>query len=140
MSVLVVDASVAVKWFLPEVHSEVARRVLSGTRTLLAPDLIWAEVGNVLWKKSRRAEITDETARGILRDFRHFPLQTYAAKALLEPAWDLAERFHVSIYDCLYLALAISRSCTLVTADLRFYNTLKDTPLASSMAWVEGIR
>ena len=140
MSGVVVDASVAVKWFLPEVHSDAARRILSGKRKLLAPDLIWVEVGNVLWKKSRRAEITYETARGILRDFRRFPLQNYAVKSLLEPAWDLAERFRISVYDSVYLALAVSRNCTLVTADQQFFNAVKGTPVESSMAWVESIR
>lgn len=139
MSALVIDASVAVKWFLPEVHAEAARRLLSAKRRLLAPDLIWAEVGNVLWKKLRRAEITRDMAQGILRDFRRFPLQTSAARSLLEPAWDLADRFHISVYDSLYLALAVSRSCALVTADLQLYNSLKGRPVASSITWVEHL-
>ena len=139
MSAVVVDASVAVKWFLPEVHAPAARRLLSSQRELLAPDLIWAEVESALWKKSRRAEITRETARGILQDFRRFPLQTSTVKSLLEPAWDLAERFHVSIYDSLYLALAVHRNCVLVTADLQFYHALEGQPVASSLMWVERV-
>jgi len=140
VSAIVIDASVAVKWFLPELHAEAARRVLSGRRELLAPDLIWAEVGNVLWKKSSRAEIPSEMARAILRDFRRFPLQTYTAGALLDPAWDLAERFRISVYDSLYLALAVNRDCKLVTADRQFYDALKREPFASAVVWVEQVR
>ena len=140
MSAVVVDASVAVKWFFPEVHADAARRLLSLGRKLLAPDLIWAEVGNALWKKSRHAELSSEAARDILQDFRRFPLRTYAVKSLLQPAWDLAERFHLSVYDSLYLALAVRQDCPLVTADFQFYQALKGKPPASSLAWVERIR
>jgi len=140
VSTIVIDASVAVKWFLPEPHAEAARRVLSGRREFLAPDLIWAEVGNVLWKKSARAEISSEVACAILRDFRRFPLQTYTAGTLLDPAWDLAVRFRISVYDSLYLALAVNRDCKLLTADRQFYDTLKRTPFASTLVWVEQMR
>lgn len=139
MSEIVIDASVAVKWFLPEPHALAARRVLKRRRTLLAPDLIWAEVGNVFWKRVQRAELTREAAEQILRDFRRFPLQTYAAKTLLEPAWMLANQYRISVYDGLYLALAVSRSCALVTADRPFHDTIKQGPLASAVLWVEHL-
>ena len=137
MSAVVVDASVAVKWFLPEPYAQAARRVLAGRRTLLAPDLIWAEVGNVLWKRLQWAEITRDVAERILRDFRRFPLRTDAAKRLLEPAWALAAQWGVSVYDGLYLALAISRRCRLVTADRSLIEATKKAPFASSIIWVE---
>ena len=140
MSALIVDASVAAKWFFPEPHAPAARRLLRGRRTLLAPDLIWAEIGNILWKRCRQAELTREAAQDILREFKRFPIQTYAAKALLEPAWDLAVEYRISVYDGLYLALAISRSGTLVTADRSFHDAVRAGPLASAMTWVEDVR
>lgn len=52
----VIDSSVAIKWFVVEPYSDDARRVLneyqSGTLSLLAPDLMYAEVGNIVWKNS----------------------------------------------------------------------------------------
>ena len=137
MNAIVVDASVAVKWFLPEPHAPAARRVLTGQRTLLAPDFIWAEVGNVLWKRCQRAEIAREAAQRILRDFRKFPIKTYAAKALLEHAWLLATQHQITVYDGLYLALAISRRCNLVTADRGFVDATKAEPFASIVVWIE---
>ena len=137
MSALVVDASVAVKWFFPEPHAQAARHVLSGRRTLLAPELIWAEVANVLWKRVQRIELTHEAAQQILRDFKRFPLQTYPIKALLEPAWSLAVERKISVYDGLYLALAVSRDCKLVTADRPFHDAIKEGPLSASVVWVE---
>lgn len=41
---VVVDDSVAIKWFVPEIHAEAARRLLREGITLLAPDLIWEDV------------------------------------------------------------------------------------------------
>ena len=140
MSAVVVDASVAVKWFLPEPHAHAARRILTGRRTLLAPDLIWVEVGNVLWKRMQRAELARDAAERILRDFRRFPLKTSTAKALLEPAWVFAAQRRISVYDGLYLALAVSRRCALVTADRAFVDAVKGDPLASTVVWIEDVR
>lgn len=139
MSTLVIDASVAVKWFFPEPHAHAARRVLNGRQTLLAPDLIWAEVGNALWKRVQRAEMTPDIARDILRDFKRFPLRTSVNKLLLEPAWDLATHYRISVYDGLYLALAVSRNGKLVTADRPFHDAVKAGPLASVVIWIEQI-
>jgi predicted nucleic acid-binding protein len=73
---VVVDASVAIKWFMPEVHAEAARCLLREGMTLLAPDLIWAEVANALWRKWREKELSVETVQEILTDFRRFPLRS----------------------------------------------------------------
>ena len=139
MSAVVVDASVAVKWFCPEPHAQAAHRVLGGRRVLLAPELIWAEVANVLWKRVQRAELTQEVAQQILRDFKRFPLQTSPINALLEPAWQLAVQRRITVYDALYLALAVSRECKLVTADRSFHDAVKEGPLAASIVWVEHV-
>jgi predicted nucleic acid-binding protein len=40
---LVVDASVAAKWYVPEIHSDAAVRLLDPEIVLLAPDLIIPE-------------------------------------------------------------------------------------------------
>lgn len=53
MKAIVVDASVAIKWFIPEIHATAAGRLLEKNLKLLAPDLIFAEIGNILWKKCR---------------------------------------------------------------------------------------
>ena len=137
MTRLVVDASVAVKWLVPESHADAARRILSPNHELLAPDLIWAEVGNVIWKKWRRGEVSGHTAGDLLQDFRRYPVQTFASRALMSAAWDLVERYSRSFYDSLYLALAASSECPLVTADLKLYNRLKDGPFGERLVWVE---
>ena len=138
MSRFVVDASVAVKWLVPEIHAESAGRVLRSRHELLAPDLIWAEVGNILWKKFRRGELPGETACDLLQDFQRAPLRIAASQTLMPAAWSIAERYDRSFYDSLYLALAASAECPLVTADLKLYNRLKASPFAESLIWVEN--
>ncbi len=70
----VIDASVAVKWFIPEPHSDRADGLLKDflrqSIVLTAPDVLVAEVGNTLWKRSAgRGEIPVSQARQSYRDF-----------------------------------------------------------------------
>jgi len=133
----VADASVAVKWFVPEVHAIAARRLLRDDLELLAPDLIWAEVGNALWRKWREGELAAEHVQGILADFRRFPLHIRTGESLYDVAWPLAQSSGRSFYDSLYLALAVDAGCPLVTAARRFYNALCDTAWGRHCLWVE---
>ncbi len=136
---LIVDASVAVKWFLPEAHTEAARRALSGNHTLLAPDLITAEFGNVLWKRWRRGEIEGNAAAGMLRDFTQAPIEIVPSHLLIATAWGIARRFTRSFYDSLYLALAVQADGALLTADRSFYNALRHQTTSLRLCWVEDL-
>jgi predicted nucleic acid-binding protein len=136
---VVVDASVAIKWFVPEVHSGAARHLLRDGIALLAPDLIWAEVANALWRKWRDRELAAEHVEGILNDFRRYPLRVCSGESLYDVAWPVARGSGRTFYDSLYLALAMSNGCRLVTADLRFYNAVKETHWGQFCLWVENI-
>jgi predicted nucleic acid-binding protein len=59
---LVVDASVACKWFVADIDTGAAEALVTGGHMLLAPDLIVPELCNVAWLKLRRGEITAEQA------------------------------------------------------------------------------
>lgn len=139
MKRLVVDASIVVKWFLPEIHALSALRLLKNDIDLIAPELISPEVGNVILKKWRRGEIDRESACGIMSDFRRTPLQIHSSDILLEDTWNIAELYNQSFYDSLYIALAKRQECRLVTADLKLYNALKKGPLNKTVLWVEDI-
>lgn len=73
MSRYVVDASVAVKWYVPEENSDAAEMLLGGSHELHAPDLILPEFGNIIWKKIGRREITPTNGRQIVEAFLKFP-------------------------------------------------------------------
>ena len=128
---LVVDASVALKWFVGEDGSDLAVELLNSGEPLIAPDLVLAEVCNAAWKSLRRREIDraqfDEVASDLTQVFqRLFPLDR-----LIRPAATLARELDHPVYDCFYLALAEAENVPLVTADRRLVAALGTTPLAS---------
>ena len=128
MTKLVVDASVAIKWFIPEPLSVAARRILddyqAGTLSLLAPDLINAEVGNIVWKKQAFQGLDADDARTVINEFRKLAIFVTPSRDLLEDAYDLAVTHGRSEYDSLYLALSIREGCQFVTADERLVNAV----------------
>jgi predicted nucleic acid-binding protein len=97
---VVVDTSVAVKWFMKETGREQALRVL-GARERHAPDLIVAEVGNVAWKKAILGEITGAQARFICASLTRYFVVLHRSEALIDRAVDIALRLRHPIYDCL---------------------------------------
>ena len=129
---LVVDASVAVKWVLKEPDSDIARRVADRAE-LLAPDLLWAELGNVLWRRQRSGELSPTDARDMLFTLRAVPVRTHALFPLLPLALEIAVAIRHSIYDCIYLALADQEDCRVVTADRRLQNAVASGPMAQSV-------
>ena len=136
---LVVDASVAVKWFLPEDHSGVALRLLAGGYSLSAPDLLFAEAGNVLWKRHRRGDLRPDEAAQILADLQRLPLTIHSSRPLLDQAWAIAHDHGRSFYDSLYVALAMKQTVSLVTADHKLYNALRSVPAGAALLWVEEL-
>lgn len=139
MSCYIVDASVAIKWFVPEAHELAALRVLEQRAELHAPDLIYAEMGNILWKKWYRGEIDKEDITYLIGDFKAVRLTVHKTEELMENAWKIAQHYKRSFYDSLYVALAVRIDCRMVTADLKLYNSLKATPLKKHILWIEDI-
>jgi predicted nucleic acid-binding protein len=139
VSRFVVDASVAVKWFLPEPHADAARRLLDGGHTLMAPDLLFPEVANILWKRVRRQEITDEEAAATVQALGALPLQVSASWPLVLLALEIACRTQRTVYDSLYLALAVHEDCAMVTADRKLYDAIQGSPMAPHIGWVEEV-
>lgn len=115
----VVDASVAAKWVVTEPGSEAARRVLATAGPLIAPDLLVAEVGNVLWQKSARGLVGSTQAREALVWLPELFDRLFDAATLAPRAIEIAIEFREPLHDCLYVALAEAAGpdCRLVTAD-----------------------
>jgi predicted nucleic acid-binding protein len=139
MSRYVVDASVAIKWYLPEIHDSEAQRLLSGGHDLLAPDLLFAEVGNILWKRVRAEQMTDMEAQTILQSLGDLPLLVVPSWPLVLLALEIACQTQRTVYDSLYLALAVREQAVLVTADAKFVHSIQITPMARYILWVEDI-
>jgi predicted nucleic acid-binding protein len=114
---LVIDASVVIKWVIEE--PDTPQALALRRHRLFAPDLLMAECANVLWKKQRRNELTAQEALLAARLLQRADIELAPMRALLEPATMLALALDHPAYDCVYLALAESLSCDLVTADRR---------------------
>jgi len=139
MSRKVVDASVAVKWYLPEVHDVPSRRLLTNGDELLVPDLIFPEVGNILWKRVRMGQMTEAEGQTILASLASLPLQVTSSGSLVSSALAISCETGRTVYDSLYLALAVRENSVMVTADKKFYNALRGTPLSPFVLWVENL-
>jgi predicted nucleic acid-binding protein len=135
---IVLDASVAVKWVLREEHGVTARRMLA-TKTLLAPHLLWAEVGSTLWKRQRRRESSVEEVRRMLAEVQRLPVTTFAHWPLLAAALDLAISLDQTVYDCLYLTLAEKRNSVMVTANSHFHDAVRSSVWADRIVWIGDV-
>lgn len=131
MEALVVDTSVAFKWFRregqePAVPAAMAvlERHLQGQVLLHAPDLLVYEFGNILKVRSRQS---GESPARILDDLFRLELSFHRQEqALAREALQLALVLNVTFYDASFVALAGSLNAGLVTADARLYRAVKD--------------
>jgi len=112
----VIDASVAVRWFVYGPGNERAAPWLDRS-DLIAPDLILAEVGNALWQYARRDHLTIEEAAAILKRLPECFARLAPIGDLVSEAFLLARECDHPIYDCFYLALARREGHSVVTLD-----------------------
>ena len=129
MSVFVVDASVVTKWFVPEIHSEAARRWLDVSHDYIAPDLLFPEVGNVVWKKVRRKELEETEGRQLVMDLAQVAVETVATRSLLQDGLALALTAGITVYDAMYLTLAVRLETEVITGDERFADKIAEHPV-----------
>jgi predicted nucleic acid-binding protein len=113
----IVDASVALKWVIDEPGTGAATRLFG--QSLSAPDFIYLECANALWKLEQRREATVEQVIFKLAALRAIPLKVLATADLIERALEIGCRLKHPIYDCIYLAAAEITGCAVVTVDER---------------------
>jgi predicted nucleic acid-binding protein len=127
--VFVVDASLVVKWFVPEVHSGAARKWLDASHDYIAPDLVFPEAGNAMWKKVRRGELSPDEAQHLVDDMSAVGMETVSMRALVSDAHKLAVAAGITVYDATYLALAVRLETQVITGDDKFARKLAAHPL-----------
>lgn len=133
---LVVDASVAIKWFAPEALSPQAERLLDGVDTLFAPDLLLLECANIIWKKVRLGELARPDGDAALAALRSGPIDLLDTRPLVEQALQLAHEIAHPVYDCVYLVAAEAVDAIVVTADRRFFDQCWSSTRRARIAWL----
>ena len=137
---LVIDASVLIKFYVPEILSdkaeELLNRVAQGDVMLLAPDLIYPEVGNILWKKQRMKELTRPEVEEITDAIVSLPLNIEASKLLLPLAIDIGIAYRITVYDALYISMARVYETKMITADRKLADAMAKTDLKEYVAWL----
>lgn len=124
--VVCVDASVAVKWLIPERDSDRAVALLTHSRTgahqLVGPSHLIQEVTSAILKKMRLGEIEIEQARTLSVRAGELMVEIVSPPTLPLRAFEIAARFNLKwIYDAFYVALAEIVECELWTADERLH-------------------
>lgn len=122
---VVVDTSVAYKWFSPENEELLteALALLKNSSTLIAPDLIIYELANS-WATKTKLKISQ--IKLFLKDLEEVEIKIEPVSfELVRKATDFSKKYHVSVYDASYAVLAIEKNCDFVTADSKFVSKVK---------------
>ncbi|MFZ0570405.1 MAG: type II toxin-antitoxin system VapC family toxin [Rhodomicrobium sp.] len=125
---LVVDASVAVKWFVEQDGWEEARALGGPGIEVIAPELVLAEIASALWKYVRVGQLAEDSAKAMLSRAPAAFARLFPLEELLANAFQLSLSIPHPVYDCFYLALARRESAPLVTADKRLAAAARALP------------
>ncbi len=126
---MIVDASVAVRWYAVDDWTPAARSLLDAAEPLIAPDFFVAEVANVLWKLARADAVADAQAELALRELPQV-VALESVAPLAPRAFVIARVLNHAVYDCLYLALAELRGMPMITLDKRLHARTRNTSWA----------
>lgn len=129
MTSLVVDASAMFKCLVTEEWSTEAVSILQAAATLTAPDLLYAECANAIWKRARRGLLPHSDADDLVARLRAYPLQAIPLSDLTADALRISLAFDHPIYDCYYVVATIQSGHTLVTADQVLAKLARDAGL-----------
>src|SRR5437868_340336 len=127
---LVVDANVAMRWFFDMDGTTQADTLLRGGEPLMAPDLIFSEVTNAVWKMVTFASLSPAAATESILKLGDFFSEIVSSRDLKDAALAISLALRHPAYDCFYLALAEQRDCQMISADDRLLARCAGTPYA----------
>ena len=136
---IVIDASVLIKWYLPEIHSLEAELLVNDLFEIQAPELLITEFGNILWKKCKIAELSSEESSIVADQMLTEDITFHPHASLLRDSLRQANETGQTVHDWTYLTLALSLGAAFVTADRKFFLAIRRTRHKSSIIWVENI-
>ena len=140
MARFVVEAAIAVKWFVPEEFSRKAARLLDGGNELMASGNIFTEALGIVVAKIRLGEISEKEGGIIAEALGKVPLWIQPVDPLRQPAVDLAAALDLPFRQGMDLATAVQEDCRLITANRTLYDRVQGTHFARHVKWVGDIR
>ena len=124
---IVVDASIAVRWTIDMPLSDAAEALLRGSMPIIAPDLVVAEVANAFVTAVRQSPAATQRARDGLDFLPRWFAELVGLSSLRNDAFKIALELAHPAYDCFYLALAEQRGCPVLTTDERLIRKVAGT-------------
>ncbi len=137
LKMLVLDASVALKLVVEEPGTAQAFALLDLDEKRIAPDWLLMEAAAALWNKVKYSALLEIHAERSLQDMPRFFHQLVSSSELIDATFRLSFRLRHSVYDCIYLALAIRDGARLITADKEFFRAIKRVELANHAQLLE---
>lgn len=125
---VVIDASVAAKWYLSDEpylgQSERLRQMIEEDELSLVVTRFWIyELAGIFSKAAERGRLSDSLAQLSLQAAASLPREEVELPDPLD-ALNAARRFNRSVYDCFYLAIAEERGCLFWTDDRKLAHAL----------------
>lgn len=136
MNQIVLDASIALKWFLKEAGTqkafEIQKQIDKRSLKAFVPQIFFFEIANVIKTKSKSTSSDVKKALKIIFNLPFFTKKT--DHRFLLKSNHYAQKYNLSIYDASYLALAKIQKIDFITADqklvkkvnLKFVKLLKE--------------
>lgn len=137
---VVLDASVGIKWFLPENLSTEAHILFEKESIFEVPDLFFIEIDAILSKRVRIGELKANKAREIASVVRDISFLTTEYKALNNVALGIATAYYISLYDAVYLTLAVIKDTKMITADQKLVRAVEGSPLEPYVMSLENVK
>lgn len=128
---LVLDASVVAKCLVPEADSDKSQALLTswakGAVDVAAPEILALEIASMLWKRATRGLMSAARATFLYEEFMALRIPLEPMGRLLPGALQVAMRLGRSVYDSLYVSMAVEMNWGLVTADEKLFNAVRSS-------------
>jgi predicted nucleic acid-binding protein len=134
---LVIDASVAVQWYIEEEYSDIAIRISRAASEMHVPDFFYEEVTNAFWRRARSGEIDPADVPSWLDSLTDATTIVHDSRTLVHSAWQIAAGTAIAIYDAAYLAVARAQKCSVVTADRAFFRQARLSGHGALVRWID---
>ncbi len=132
MKIVIVDTSALVRLYVPDGPipdglEECLAAAWRGEMILMVPELALAEFIQVLWKKEQAGYLKSLEVDEIVAALLEVPIEVVGHHGILIDALSLARRYNLTVYDSLFLSLAMRKKAQLITADHRLKNAFEDS-------------